>query len=345
MPTLRDIATRAGVSIMTVSRALRNDPEIAPGTRSRLLALAAELGYSPNAAARALCAFKTRDQPKTRGQLGTLALLAPAPFHEHLVSAPSCAGLVDELRVHASKLGYALDFILYPAAPGARAALNRMLDARGIRGLLLYAPTAVGDSHSDLTNLDWPDRVVVSLLSAASSPRHHTVRSNSQATLNLAVTKLRQAGCRRIGLVVPDLQEWCWVPGAIGGFEAAHLMLAGRQPLPPLILPTWDHAVVADWIRQKRVDGLLGNLNEASYAALRAHRRSSGGDFAFCGLDVLPHQTSLAGIMQNRTELFHLAADLLSGMLARNAYGPPALPHIVELAGRWRDGPSLSAPA
>ncbi|MFE0172168.1 LacI family DNA-binding transcriptional regulator [Streptomyces sp. NPDC059002] len=53
-PTLRDVAERAGVSAMTASRVLRDDPQVLPATRERVRAAAAELGYRPNEVARSL---------------------------------------------------------------------------------------------------------------------------------------------------------------------------------------------------------------------------------------------------------------------------------------------------
>ncbi|MEV2253439.1 LacI family DNA-binding transcriptional regulator [Streptomyces sp. NPDC050147] len=52
--TLRDVAERVGVSAMTASRALRDDPRVLPSTRERIRAAAAELGYRPNEVARSL---------------------------------------------------------------------------------------------------------------------------------------------------------------------------------------------------------------------------------------------------------------------------------------------------
>ncbi len=52
--TVRDVAREAGVSIATVSRAISNDPTIAPQTRDRVLQLANDMGYSPNLFARGL---------------------------------------------------------------------------------------------------------------------------------------------------------------------------------------------------------------------------------------------------------------------------------------------------
>ncbi len=56
--TIRDIAKRAGVSKGAVSYALNDRPGISDGTRERILAIAAELGWYPNHAARALSASR-----------------------------------------------------------------------------------------------------------------------------------------------------------------------------------------------------------------------------------------------------------------------------------------------
>ncbi len=52
--TIRDVAARAGVSFKTVSRVVNGERHVVDDTRERVLAAIRELGYSPNAAARAL---------------------------------------------------------------------------------------------------------------------------------------------------------------------------------------------------------------------------------------------------------------------------------------------------
>src|SRR5580692_4026836 len=47
-PSMRDIAELAGVSAMTVSKALRNSPKIARRTRERILKIAGRVGYRPD---------------------------------------------------------------------------------------------------------------------------------------------------------------------------------------------------------------------------------------------------------------------------------------------------------
>ncbi len=53
-PGIRDVARLAGVSISTVSRALRGYSDVGAETRRRVQAAALELGYTPDAAGRAL---------------------------------------------------------------------------------------------------------------------------------------------------------------------------------------------------------------------------------------------------------------------------------------------------
>ncbi|PJF41922.1 MAG: hypothetical protein CUN55_10945 [Phototrophicales bacterium] len=59
VPTLADVAARAGVSIATVSKVLSNTPYFSEETRQKVLAAVEAVGYVPNLAARALSSGKT----------------------------------------------------------------------------------------------------------------------------------------------------------------------------------------------------------------------------------------------------------------------------------------------
>jgi LacI family transcriptional regulator, gluconate utilization system Gnt-I transcriptional repressor len=83
---MQDVAKAAGVSTMTVSRALRRDGRIAPATRRRILKIVHDLGYVPD---RTAASFSTRKS----GFVGTLL---PSLNNTHF--ADTAAGLQDALH-------------------------------------------------------------------------------------------------------------------------------------------------------------------------------------------------------------------------------------------------------
>ncbi|MEY3431344.1 MAG: hypothetical protein RIS53_242 [Bacillota bacterium] len=61
MPTIKDVARRAGVSVSTASYALNNVPLVNPETRKRVMEVAEAINYHPNASARNLKTKKTNN--------------------------------------------------------------------------------------------------------------------------------------------------------------------------------------------------------------------------------------------------------------------------------------------
>ncbi|MCB0907256.1 MAG: LacI family DNA-binding transcriptional regulator [Nocardioidaceae bacterium] len=86
---VREVARLAGVSTQTVSRVLNDSPSLREGTRQRVLAAIAELGYRPNNAARSLGTATTR----TLGVIVTDATLhGPAMAIAELARAAHASG-------------------------------------------------------------------------------------------------------------------------------------------------------------------------------------------------------------------------------------------------------------
>ncbi len=67
-PTIKTIANIAGVSHVTVSRALRDNSEISKTTKDKILKIAKDIGYMPNAFARSLSSRKSN----------TIGMIVPA---------------------------------------------------------------------------------------------------------------------------------------------------------------------------------------------------------------------------------------------------------------------------
>ena len=90
--SIREVAARCGLSVATVSKALNGYADVGEGTRSRVLRIAGELGYAPNASARAL---KTRRSHQLALLLEDGALLNPA-----------VAAAAEGFRAACMRLGY-----------------------------------------------------------------------------------------------------------------------------------------------------------------------------------------------------------------------------------------------
>ena len=58
MVRLKDIAQQARVSVMTVSKALRDQPDISAATKSRVKLIAQQMGYVPDSTAQGRLALE-----------------------------------------------------------------------------------------------------------------------------------------------------------------------------------------------------------------------------------------------------------------------------------------------
>lgn len=98
--TIEDIASRLGVSKMTVSRALRGVGGLREGTRQRVLEAAKEMGYRPNSSAKAV----------RNGRFGSIALLASSVQHRGNV----LSGAVEAIQDVLAELDYRLTLARLP---------------------------------------------------------------------------------------------------------------------------------------------------------------------------------------------------------------------------------------
>ena len=97
MVTLKDIASRAGVSMMTVSRVMNgNQGKVSEKTAARIRALAEEMGYIPNSSARSLAAKSSRI---------IAVILRDSPFYNPLED-PHTSSFLGLITKEVQKRGY-----------------------------------------------------------------------------------------------------------------------------------------------------------------------------------------------------------------------------------------------
>lgn len=152
-PTIRDVARAAGVGASTVSLALRNDPRLRPATRDHVRKVASEIGYLPNATLSSLMAqVRVGKNSPFQATLGFLnAAEDPAILREIPTFREWARGAAERAR----ELGYSVDqFWLHDASCSATR-LVEILQARGIRGLIVAGLQNDGilpPSHAEV----WP---------------------------------------------------------------------------------------------------------------------------------------------------------------------------------------------
>lgn len=121
MTRLKDIALAAGCSVMTVSKALRDAPDVSAATKARLVELAKQMGYVPDSAAQGLRTRSTR-------LLGLVISSLTNPVFARMV-------LAIEERAH--DLGYELIIAHTHNKTEREAQCIQRLMARRVDGLLI----------------------------------------------------------------------------------------------------------------------------------------------------------------------------------------------------------------
>jgi DNA-binding LacI/PurR family transcriptional regulator len=124
--TISDIAARAGVSKGAVSYALNNRPGVSDPTRARILAIAAELGWYPNRAARALSA----------AQADACGLVIARPA-KTLALEPFFMEFISGVESRFSAQSIALTFQLVESVEDELAAYRRWWAERRVDGALI----------------------------------------------------------------------------------------------------------------------------------------------------------------------------------------------------------------
>src|SRR5271170_6794066 len=131
MVRLKDIAEKAGVSVMTVSKSLREASDISAKTRLRVKALAQQMGYMPDSMAQGLRNRSTR-------LLGLVLSTVTNPIFARTVSA---------IEEGAHEWGYDLILAHSLNVPEREEACIRRLLSRRVDGLFVFpvyrlSPTA-----------------------------------------------------------------------------------------------------------------------------------------------------------------------------------------------------------
>jgi DNA-binding LacI/PurR family transcriptional regulator len=303
--SIKDIARAAGVSRSTVSRSLRDSPVIAPATRDRIKALAAELGYSPDGHARGL----------VTGRSHTIGIVVTT------IADPFVAEVVQGVETVAHDHGYTVVLSTSGAESTREIAAVQMLRSKRVDGVIVTA-SRIGALYLDHVERIGVPVVLINNHNEQSGHYTHTVTVDNQHGAGLAMDHLLGTGHRRIA----------YVTGPADHSSDMDRLRAYRQALEAHGLPTLAELVLSgDGFPQggeqayRRLAALTPRPSAAfcyndmtAIGLLRAARRDGvrvPEDLAIVGFDDIPLaayvEPALTTIAQPKVEMGRLAMEML----------------------------------
>ena len=319
---MRDIAKAAGVSAMTVSRALRGSSLQNKATRERIQQIASELGWKPNPLVSALMSQRLRQ----RGARLTanLAILDPRS-DEPDANRNHIRGALER----AEELGYRAEVFPYKPSQTSSGRLREILLARGVRGIVLM-PLPVG-LHE--IAFDFENFAAATIGYSLGSPVLHRVANDTQANVHIALRHFEKHGYRRVGLIMADdanRRMLCQYTSAADSYDRFYSrgMRVRQLILPDERFTNTDLRKILGWIARHRLQGICSS-------AELLHRRliESGAiipaDFGYLHLHRLGADPRITCVDQLRDYIGRKAIDLVTAMIQRNETFPTTHPQII----------------
>lgn len=317
-PTLADVARVAGVSIMTVSRAMNNKPGLSNDLRRNILNIAEEIGFRPNQVARGLATSQTC----------TIGLVVPDitnPFFAHIAR-----GVEDT----AYELGYNV-FLINTAEDLDRekAALGSLWQ-HNIDGAIfcsLRQPT------EDLISIvqRFPAVVLLNRTLPNPLPNTVTINVNDQRGAQIAVQYMIDQGRTQIGMIAGPASSSSG-QRRLDGYNQA-LKNAGLQADPQMVehcIPNTEcgrTAALTLLSRKPGIDALLAYNDLVAVGAIQACQeigRAIPEDVAVIGADDIPLATIIRPqLSTQRVNLSHIGRlsmrtllDMIDGNATAGSY-------------------------
>lgn len=334
-PTLRDLAKKLGVSVSTVSLALRNDRRVAKGTRERVVAAAGLAGYQLNPAITSLMAqVRASKRVAYRETIGWLNLWDhPDTYTKQGVEFQRL--MWSGARDRAHKLGYALDSF-WLAEPGMTAKrMTAILLSRGIRGLLI---PPLPSSSANL-QLDWDRFTAVTLSYTLDRPRVDRVMPDHFGNMLTIMRRLARRGHRRPGLLIPEGYDERGGNRLMAAYAFAQRSLEEADRIPAKVChPTIIGRDVLVWLEKHRPDAVI------TLGSLKPLKTLPGIDRAYLDklrlvlMSLAGSDAGISGIDENPAVIGATGVEQIVLGLQRNEHGLPEHPRLIQIKGTWIDG-------
>lgn len=337
--TQRTLAKAAGVSQTTVSLSLRGDPSIPEATRKRIMRLANSMNYRPNPYVAGLMSHIRAHRRVKNG--GCIALVVDAAdeaawFHDEIYRLQR-----DGMIRRAAELGFHAEPFFLQRGGMHVAALNRILLARGIRGVVF-----AGQKHRTflLDKLNWPDFACATVSYTWDSPVLDRVCANHRCNMDTVIGRLHQRGYRRIGVsmlpVDASAVDYNWTSGSlVWNFR--------QRPSDriPIFIGNHDERTFprfARWLEHWKPDALVTKLGWERAWLEKAGLSVPGNIGLACFNRCV--DSPVAGVEECHAVIGATVVEIVAAQILRNEYGLPLHPKLTLINGHWQEGPTVRPP-
>ncbi|MDB6128050.1 MAG: LacI family transcriptional regulator [Verrucomicrobia bacterium] len=334
-PSIRSLARQLGLSVATVSEALRNSPSVAAETGGRIRTAARAAGYVANPMIGAVLSSVRR-----RVHVGYHGTIAAINFSEtpRPKMIPFHALLLSGAQERARQLGFKVDLFWFGPGVMSLPRLNEILRSRGVAGVFVL-PFA---KALDLSELDWSRFAGVSMDFCLSRPLLHSVLPDHHSSLFHALRELRQRGYRRPGLALvrgkDERLKFRWR----GGYLADMVDRPAREQVPILMREELTCREFVAWVRRHRPDIVIGHRSEIIQwlrgAGFRVPR-----DIGFFSLNWTERTKPSAGLDLSPAPQGAIAIENVIAQLHRNERGAPPRAMTITVEAPFMDGPTIRA--
>jgi LacI family transcriptional regulator/LacI family repressor for deo operon, udp, cdd, tsx, nupC, and nupG len=335
--TLQDVAEAAGVHHTTVSRSLKDDPQISPATRKRIQTIAERMGYEPDPMLQALARYRSRR--RTQDYHETLAWLTNHHPDDSHAFATSNGYLAVASRWAAQK-GYRFEAFDLNAEGMSPAKIRRILTARGIRGILLPPQWKPG-TH---ITMDFSGFSLVTIGNTLKSPDLHRVAPAQYENSRVLASRLFTNPRLRVGFYFPSHIDERADGKFSAGFWRAQQEIPLKSRIPVYLPPEYDEGDFQKWFCKHPMDVLVTTPQPISEWLGRMRVRiPQDVHLAFPG--DAPTDASVKiqyWVSENWGEIYHSAVDFLISQLERNSTGIPEIPRRILVQGTPMKAPGLS---
>lgn len=323
---------------MTVSRVLRNAPQVSEATRLRVQEAIEGLNYQPDAhLSRMMHLVRGRKASRVRAVIGVVREYAPEnELHDPAYQYVS----IRDIQTRAAQHGYLAEEFWLGRDGMTPARLGEVLMARGIEGIIVSPQS----SHMLCAQLDFARFSAATFGYGLREPSLHRSAGNMTLGIHQAVEELTQREYRRIGLAISQ-----WVDArAENAYSGAMLHyqegIAKKNRVPLLLFPHNDLPRCGEafqaWMKSAKPDALISFHTHVPQWLGKMGLRIPD-DVGLVVHDWTEAMGSMAGIHQRRAHVASAAVDLVATQLLHHERGIPEVPRQILIPPAWVDGPSI----